>query len=162
MCFGPGPYSPSFLFYSVPRRAILLHGCSFRGADLMFCFGRSCSFRFVFVYVHWRQQYHTWARRKDPEAALKLKKLRDCIRRWERSLSPDHMSARRKVRLVALSLPIRTNELNIISLIETYNVSTVSPHVMLFEPRTVIRPRKSSRFCMSPRKVRHHKWRRRL
>lgn len=41
-------------------------------------------------------QYHTWARRQDQEAALKLKKLRDCIRRWEKSLSPDHMSARRK------------------------------------------------------------------
>lgn len=41
-------------------------------------------------------QYHTWARRQDQEAALKLRKLRDCIRRWEKSLSPDHMSARRK------------------------------------------------------------------
>ncbi|KAI0273577.1 fungal-specific transcription factor domain-containing protein [Gloeopeniophorella convolvens] len=41
-------------------------------------------------------QYHTWARRQDQEAAVKLKKLRDCIRRWEKSLSPDHMSARRK------------------------------------------------------------------
>ncbi|PCH37864.1 hypothetical protein WOLCODRAFT_66856 [Wolfiporia cocos MD-104 SS10] len=41
-------------------------------------------------------QYHTWARRRDPEAQARLKKLRDCIRRWEASLSPDHMSARRK------------------------------------------------------------------
>ncbi|KAI0062323.1 hypothetical protein BV25DRAFT_672613 [Artomyces pyxidatus] len=41
-------------------------------------------------------QYHTWARRQDQEAAVKLKKLRDTIRRWEKSLSPDHMSARRK------------------------------------------------------------------
>ncbi|KZT71287.1 hypothetical protein DAEQUDRAFT_123587 [Daedalea quercina L-15889] len=41
-------------------------------------------------------QYHTWARRRDPEAQVKLKKLRDCIRNWEASLSPDHMSARRK------------------------------------------------------------------
>ncbi|KAH9997328.1 fungal-specific transcription factor domain-containing protein [Russula vinacea] len=41
-------------------------------------------------------QYHTWARRQDQQAAVKLKKLRDCIRRWEKSLSPDHMSARRK------------------------------------------------------------------
>ncbi|VDB82669.1 unnamed protein product [Peniophora sp. CBMAI 1063] len=41
-------------------------------------------------------QYHTWARRQDATAAQKLKTLRDCIRRWERSLSPDHMSARRK------------------------------------------------------------------
>ncbi|KAI0306625.1 fungal-specific transcription factor domain-containing protein [Multifurca ochricompacta] len=41
-------------------------------------------------------QYHTWARRQDQHAAVKLKKLRDCVRRWEKSLSPDHMSARRK------------------------------------------------------------------
>ncbi|EPQ58008.1 hypothetical protein GLOTRDRAFT_136812 [Gloeophyllum trabeum ATCC 11539] len=41
-------------------------------------------------------QYHTWARRKDHEAVNKLRKLRDCVRRWEKSLSPDHMSARRK------------------------------------------------------------------
>jgi len=41
-------------------------------------------------------QYHTWARRKDTDAAEKLRKLRDCVRRWEGSLSPDHMSARRK------------------------------------------------------------------
>lgn len=41
-------------------------------------------------------QYHTWARRQDAEAATKLRKLRDCVRRWEGSISPDHMSARRK------------------------------------------------------------------
>jgi hypothetical protein len=41
-------------------------------------------------------QYHTWARRQDPDAAAKLRKLRDCVRRWEGSISPDHMSARRK------------------------------------------------------------------
>lgn len=41
-------------------------------------------------------QYHTWARREDAEACAKLRKLRDCVRRWEGSLSPDHMSARRK------------------------------------------------------------------
>ncbi|KAG1754413.1 fungal-specific transcription factor domain-containing protein [Suillus lakei] len=41
-------------------------------------------------------QYHTWARRQDGEAAAKLRKLRDCVRRWEGSISPDHMSARRK------------------------------------------------------------------
>ncbi|KAK7693747.1 hypothetical protein QCA50_003319 [Cerrena zonata] len=41
-------------------------------------------------------QYHTWARRRDPEAQAKLKKLRDCVRKWEGALSPDHMSARRK------------------------------------------------------------------
>ncbi|KAF9819774.1 hypothetical protein IEO21_01865 [Rhodonia placenta] len=48
-------------------------------------------------------QYHTWARRKDPEAQLRLKKLRDCVRKWEASLSPDHMSARRKARLKTLA-----------------------------------------------------------
>ncbi|KAG5352350.1 hypothetical protein C0989_002732 [Termitomyces sp. Mn162] len=42
-------------------------------------------------------QYHTWARRKDDEAAAKLRKLKDTVRRWEGSISPDHMSARRKV-----------------------------------------------------------------
>ncbi|KAI9510216.1 fungal-specific transcription factor domain-containing protein [Russula earlei] len=41
-------------------------------------------------------QYHTWARRQDQDAAMKLKRVRDCIRRWEKSLSPDHMSVRRK------------------------------------------------------------------
>jgi len=41
-------------------------------------------------------QYHTWARRKDEDAAAKLRKLRDTVRRWEGSISPDHMSARRK------------------------------------------------------------------
>ncbi|KAJ7109518.1 fungal-specific transcription factor domain-containing protein [Mycena epipterygia] len=41
-------------------------------------------------------QYHTWVRRQDPDAVAKLRKLRDCVRRWEGSLSPDHMSARRK------------------------------------------------------------------
>jgi len=48
-------------------------------------------------------QYHTWARRKDEEAASKLRKLRDCVRRWEGSLSPDHMSARRKAGLFLYS-----------------------------------------------------------
>ncbi|KAF9053928.1 hypothetical protein BDZ89DRAFT_1107500 [Hymenopellis radicata] len=41
-------------------------------------------------------QYHTWARRRDAQARAKLGKLRDCVRRWEAKLSPDHMSARRK------------------------------------------------------------------
>ncbi|KAL4077326.1 fungal-specific transcription factor domain-containing protein [Scleroderma yunnanense] len=41
-------------------------------------------------------QYHTWARRQDSDAALKLRKLRDCVRRWEGAISADHMSARRK------------------------------------------------------------------
>ncbi|KAH7908879.1 fungal-specific transcription factor domain-containing protein [Hygrophoropsis aurantiaca] len=41
-------------------------------------------------------QYHTWARRQDADAAANLRRLRDCVRRWEGSISPDHMSARRK------------------------------------------------------------------
>ncbi|KAI0723969.1 fungal-specific transcription factor domain-containing protein [Cerioporus squamosus] len=41
-------------------------------------------------------QYHTYARRQDPEAQMKLKKLRDCVRKWEASHSPEHMSSRRK------------------------------------------------------------------
>lgn len=41
-------------------------------------------------------QYHTWARQQDPDAAFKLRKLRDCVRRWEGAISVDHMSARRK------------------------------------------------------------------
>ncbi|KAK7467298.1 hypothetical protein VKT23_004355 [Stygiomarasmius scandens] len=41
-------------------------------------------------------QYHTFVRRKDAGAEQKLRKLRDCVRRWEKSISPDHMSARRK------------------------------------------------------------------
>ncbi|KAI5124517.1 hypothetical protein M0805_003041 [Coniferiporia weirii] len=41
-------------------------------------------------------QYHTWARRKDTNAQAKLRKLRDCVRRWEGCLQPDQMSSRRK------------------------------------------------------------------
>lgn len=41
-------------------------------------------------------QYHTFIRRKDAAAQDKLRKLRDCVRRWEGSISPEHMSARRK------------------------------------------------------------------
>ncbi|KAF5389940.1 hypothetical protein D9757_003653 [Collybiopsis confluens] len=41
-------------------------------------------------------QYHTFVRRKDAGAEAKLRKLRDCVRRWEKSISADHMSARRK------------------------------------------------------------------
>ena len=41
-------------------------------------------------------QYHTFARRQDPAAQAKLKKLRDCVRRWEGAHSPEHMSSRRK------------------------------------------------------------------
>ncbi|GLB34697.1 putative fungal specific transcription factor [Lyophyllum shimeji] len=66
-------------------------------------------------------QYHTWARRKDEEAAAKLRKLRDTVRRWEGSISPDHMSARRKTaEIIALlyeatqgpPLPIEAPALN--------------------------------------------------
>jgi hypothetical protein len=54
-------------------------------------------------------QYHTWVRRKDPDAVAKLRTLRDFVRRWESSLSPDHMSARRKVRrLPGVRVPVLT------------------------------------------------------
>ena len=33
----------------------------------------------------------------EPEALNKLRKLRDCVRRWEGQISAEHMSARRKV-----------------------------------------------------------------
>ncbi|KAI6005881.1 fungal-specific transcription factor domain-containing protein [Pisolithus albus] len=46
--------------------------------------------------VQTRSQYHTWARRQDADAAIKLRKLRDCVRRWESAISPEHMSAGRK------------------------------------------------------------------
>lgn len=54
-------------------------------------------------------QYHTWARRKDMNAQEKLRKLRDCVRRWEASLQPEHMSTRRKAGVTAdlkLLLPL--------------------------------------------------------
>jgi len=41
-------------------------------------------------------QYHTWARRRDPEAMASLKKLRDCVQRWEDAVKPEHMSTRRR------------------------------------------------------------------
>ncbi|KAG8746920.1 hypothetical protein FRC10_003091 [Ceratobasidium sp. 414] len=41
-------------------------------------------------------QYHAWARRKDPEAVIRLKTLRDTIKRWEAALDPGHMPVRRK------------------------------------------------------------------
>ncbi|KAI0934800.1 hypothetical protein AcV5_006529 [Taiwanofungus camphoratus] len=49
-------------------------------------------------------QYHTWARRRDPDAQAKLKKLRDCVGRWEAALSPDHMSSRRKTAEIIMLL----------------------------------------------------------
>ncbi|KAF8212084.1 fungal-specific transcription factor domain-containing protein [Mycena galopus ATCC 62051] len=52
-------------------------------------------------------QYHTWVRRQDPEAVAKLLKLRDCVRRWEGAISPDHMSARRKARLFSVLFRVR-------------------------------------------------------
>ncbi|KAJ6623463.1 fungal-specific transcription factor domain-containing protein [Mycena sp. CBHHK59/15] len=66
-------------------------------------------------------QYHTWVRRQDTDAGQKLRKLRDCVRRWEGSLSPDHMSARRKApEIITLlyeatqgpQLPLETPALN--------------------------------------------------
>lgn len=42
-------------------------------------------------------QYHTWARRRDEKAQTTLRKLRDCVRRWEGTLPTDCMSSRKKV-----------------------------------------------------------------
>ncbi|KAK0207450.1 fungal-specific transcription factor domain-containing protein [Armillaria fumosa] len=41
-------------------------------------------------------QYHTWVMRRDEDAMVKLRKLRDRVRGWEVSLSSDHMNIRRK------------------------------------------------------------------
>lgn len=66
-------------------------------------------------------QYHTWVRRKDTGAANRLRTLRDCVRRWERAINPEHMSARRKTaEIIALlyeatqgpPLPAETPSLN--------------------------------------------------
>ncbi|KAJ3757280.1 fungal-specific transcription factor domain-containing protein [Lentinula raphanica] len=57
-------------------------------------------------------QYHTFVRRKDAEAEAKLRKLRDCVRRWEKSISPDHMSARRKATIQTPVMPMEAPALN--------------------------------------------------
>jgi hypothetical protein len=41
-------------------------------------------------------QYHTWVRRREVSAQSRLKQLRDTVHRWEASISPDHLSTRRK------------------------------------------------------------------
>ncbi|KAL5635417.1 hypothetical protein ACGC1H_004269 [Rhizoctonia solani] len=41
-------------------------------------------------------QYHAWARRKDPEAVVRLRRLKDIIKRWEAAVEPGHMPVRRK------------------------------------------------------------------
>ncbi|KAF7305047.1 hypothetical protein MKEN_01219700 [Mycena kentingensis (nom. inval.)] len=83
-------------------------------------------------------QYHTWVRRQDPEAAAKLRKLRDCVRRWEGSLSPDHMSARRKTaEIITLlyeatqgpQLPLETPALN-----PTGGVKNKQPAALNYKP----------------------------
>ena len=43
-------------------------------------------------------QYHTWARRKDTDAQDSLRRLRDCVKRWDRVVEQGHMNTRRKVR----------------------------------------------------------------
>ncbi|KAK7020498.1 fungal-specific transcription factor domain-containing protein [Favolaschia claudopus] len=83
-------------------------------------------------------QYHTWVRRQDPEAVAKLRKLRDCVRRWEGSLSPDHMSARRKTaEIITLlfeatqgpQLPLEAPALN-----PTGGVKGKQPSVLNYKP----------------------------
>ncbi|KAJ7343340.1 fungal-specific transcription factor domain-containing protein [Mycena albidolilacea] len=83
-------------------------------------------------------QYHTWVRRQDPEAVAKLRKLRDCVHRWEGSLSPDHMSARRKTaEIITLlyeatqgpQLPLEAPALN-----PTGGVKNKQPSVLNYKP----------------------------
>ncbi|KAJ7271921.1 fungal-specific transcription factor domain-containing protein [Mycena haematopus] len=88
-------------------------------------------------------QYHTWVRRKDPDAVAKLMKLRDCVRRWEGAISPDHMSARRKARICSTAeiitllyeatqgpqLPLETPALN-----PTGGVKGKLPAVLNYQP----------------------------
>ncbi|KAJ7219416.1 fungal-specific transcription factor domain-containing protein [Mycena pura] len=83
-------------------------------------------------------QYHTWVRRQDAEAGAKLLKLRDCVRRWEGSLSPDHMSARRKTaEIITLlyeatqgpQLPLETPALN-----PTGGVKNKQPPTLNYKP----------------------------
>ncbi|WVR08635.1 hypothetical protein IAU60_005691 [Kwoniella sp. DSM 27419] len=41
-------------------------------------------------------QYHTWARRADPDALETLKLVKETATRWEQTVQPDQMSIRRK------------------------------------------------------------------
>ncbi|KDQ18055.1 hypothetical protein BOTBODRAFT_155106 [Botryobasidium botryosum FD-172 SS1] len=41
-------------------------------------------------------EYHTHARRRDPDSLISLQSLRDCVQRWEAAIEPGHMSSRRK------------------------------------------------------------------
>ncbi|KAG8893558.1 hypothetical protein FRB99_001877, partial [Tulasnella sp. 403] len=49
-------------------------------------------------------QYHTWVRRRDPDAMETLRLLKDCVQRWESCLQPGHMSARRKTAEIIILL----------------------------------------------------------
>ncbi|KAG8883115.1 hypothetical protein FRB97_007252 [Tulasnella sp. 331] len=57
-------------------------------------------------------QYHTWARRRDSEAVKTLKLLRDCVQRWEGSLQPGHMAARRKTSEIVVLLYEATQQIS--------------------------------------------------
>ncbi|KAJ7632756.1 fungal-specific transcription factor domain-containing protein [Roridomyces roridus] len=83
-------------------------------------------------------QYHTWVRRKDPEAVAKLRKLRDCVRRWEGAISADHMSTRRKTtEIITLlyeatqgpALPLEAPALN-----PTGGVTPKQPAILDYKP----------------------------
>ncbi|KIP12269.1 hypothetical protein PHLGIDRAFT_82021 [Phlebiopsis gigantea 11061_1 CR5-6] len=76
-------------------------------------------------------QYHTFARRQDQEAQDKLKKLRDCIRRWEVAIASDHMSARRKARL---SLCTRLPTAEIITLLYESTLHPLNPEAPALKP----------------------------
>ena len=90
-------------------------------------------------------QYHTWARRKDNDAAAKLRKLRDCVRRWEGSISPDHMSVRRKAGFDFLQIKALGHDANFFPLIA-------------FPTGSYRRPR-SSLCCMKQLRDPHPQWR---
>ncbi|KAG9027836.1 hypothetical protein FRB95_007346 [Tulasnella sp. JGI-2019a] len=57
-------------------------------------------------------QYHTWARRRDLEAVKTLKLLKDCVQRWESSLQPGHMAARRKTAEIVVLLYEATQQMS--------------------------------------------------
>ncbi|KAF8590103.1 hypothetical protein K439DRAFT_1644924 [Ramaria rubella] len=97
-------------------------------------------------------QYHTWARRQDPDAAATLRKLRDCIKRWESTLQPEHRSTRRKTgEIIALLyestqtplIPHPTTTTNPTSTTSTAptTTTTTAPTTSTLNPTVGVRPR---------------------
>ncbi|KDR73617.1 hypothetical protein GALMADRAFT_269832 [Galerina marginata CBS 339.88] len=88
-------------------------------------------------------QYHTCIRRKDEDAQATLRKLRDCVRRWEGSISPDHMSARRKTAEIIALLYEATQDPNMPMEAPALNPTggvKVKPPVMLDYKKDPTRP----------------------